>query len=133
NFVMQSRWRAGVIDRQVGVKLRDCAAQGRPECFSALPWVRPDDNGAKLRRGRRPEERNIEAAAVVLLIEWTLHESVRNHPNNRAPRERLSRIENPHPASEGTLVAKILSGKARIHDRDRLSRVIIVKREVAAL
>src|SRR2546427_12196892 len=101
---MQPRRRAGEIEWQIGIKLRHGATQGRAECFGALSRVRPDDNRAKLRHGCGPEQRHIEAAAVVLLIEWTLHESVRNHPDNRAPWQRLSRVVNPHSASERTLV-----------------------------
>ena len=94
--------------------------------------MRPHNNGAKLRRRRRAEERSIEAAAVGLLVEWTLHESVWNHSDNRAPWQRLSRIVYAHSASELTGVTKMFSRKAGIHDRHRLFRVTVLDREVAA-
>ena len=45
---------------------------------------------------------------------------------------RLSRIENANLVTNRALIPPIFSGKTRVHDRDRLFRIGIIEREIAA-
>ena len=128
---MQSRRRSGKINWQVRIDLSDRSTQRDSERVGSLAAARTNNNCAELRGRRRPEQRNKKSGRLSLLIEWTLHQRVRNQTDNRPPRLRLTGIENPDLVTERTLVAPILSCKTRIHDCDRLLRVGVIDCEIA--
>ena len=127
NFGVRTRRRAGEIDRQIRIELRDGLAQRGPEILRRLSRVRAHDDGAELRRRACPEQRHIKAAAIALPIEGSLHQRVGDNADDGAPRLRLRGIEDADLMPERALVAPIFARKAGVHDRDRLFRVAIVE------
>ena len=103
------------------------------ESFGALSLVRAHDDGDELRRGRHAEDRNIKAAVIGLLIEWSLHQRFGHNADDGAPLLRLSRIEDSNPAAERAVVTKIFLRETGAHDRDRLFRIDVINGEVASL
>ena len=95
--------------------------------------MRAHDHGHELRRRRDTEDRYIKPGLICLRIEWALHERIRHHAHNRAPRLRLGRIEEPNSFSQRTLVPIIFPGETGVHHRHRLSGIVIVDGEIAAL
>ena len=130
---MRTRRRAGEIDRQIRIDLRDGFAQRRTQIFRRLSGVRAHHDGAELRRGLAHQQRHIEAGAVGLAIEWALHQRVGHDADDRAPRLRLRRIEMPHLVAERALLPQYFARETGVDDRDRLFRVAIVEGEIAAL
>src|SRR5437870_2173980 len=53
-------------------------------------------------------------------------------PDNGSPRLRLSGIEDSDLVTNCALIAPVLSGKARVHDRHRLFRIRVFDSEIAA-
>jgi hypothetical protein len=66
------------------------------------------------------------------LIEWSLHQSVRDDADDRSPGLRFAGIENPDLMTECALIAPIFSRKTRVHDCDRLLRIVVVDGEIAS-
>src|SRR5262249_49201526 len=78
------------------------------------------------------QQRSIKTGCVGLLIEWTLHESIRNHADNGPPRLRFTGIINPNASPDRAFVAPIFSRETGIDDRHRLFGVRIINSEVTA-
>ena len=120
------------IDWQIRIKLSDCFTQRWSKRFCALSGARPNDDCAKLRRWLGSEQRHVEACVVGLLVERPLHQRVRHHADDSAPRLGLAGIENPDLMTKGALIAPMLARKTRVHDRDRVFRIRVVDSEIAA-
>src|SRR4029434_2969258 len=113
------------------IELSNCFCQRRTERFRALACARSNEDRTKLSGRRCAKEWHIEAGIIRLLIERTLHQSVRNDTYDRSPRLWLTWVENSDLMSERALIAPVLTGKTRIHDRDRLLCVAIISRKIA--
>src|SRR5439155_13275241 len=105
---------------------------GWSKCFGSLPRTGTNNDGTKLRRRRRAEQRHVKSGGLGLLIERALHQCVRHDADNRSPWLRFGGIKNAHLMPERALVPPVLSSKTRVHDRHRLLRVIVIDREIAA-
>src|SRR6185503_5919867 len=92
--------------------------------------MRTNYDGDKLRRRGHSQDWNIEAGIIGLLIEWSLHQGVGHNPDNGAPWLRLSRVENPDAFPKRTFNAVIFPGETGANDRDRLTSVVVVHREI---
>src|SRR5438477_9076329 len=132
NLGVQSGGCSREISRQVRVELGDRLAQCWSESLRALPRTRTNEDGAKLRRRRCAEQRRVKSGRFSLLIERSLHQRVRHHADDRAPRLRFAGIENSNLMAERALIAPIFSDKARVYDRDRLFRVRVINCKIAA-
>jgi hypothetical protein len=132
DFIVQTRGRAGEVSRQVRIQFGDRLAQDRAHVRGVLSGTRAHHDGAELGGGRGSQQRNVEADAIPLRIEWSLHQHIGRDPDDRAPRLWLDRIETPDLVAERALGAKVFSRETRIHDRDRLFRVGLFDREIAA-
>src|SRR5262249_28231258 len=110
NLVMKGRRCTRKIDWEISIQLRDRPAQCRAESFCAVAAARPNNDGAKLRYQIASEKGHVESRRLGLLIEWSLHQSVGNDSDNRAPRLGLARIKNADLMTECALIAPILSG-----------------------
>src|SRR6476620_824314 len=90
NFMMKPGRRSRKIDWKIAVELRDRSTQHGPKCVRAQTSARSDQNGTKLSNQIAAEKRHVKSCAFGLLIEWALHQGVRNDSNDRAPRLRLT-------------------------------------------
>src|SRR5258708_23488300 len=88
--------------------------------FRAVSCAWPNDDCAKLRRWLGSEQRHVEACVVGLLVERPLHQRVRNHADDGAPRLGLAGIENTDLMTKRALIAPMLARKTRVHDGDRV-------------
>ena len=77
------------------------------------------------------EKRHVKAGIVGLLIKRSLHQGIRDHSNDCPPSVRPAGIKNPNLMTNRTLIAPILSSKARVHDRYPLLGIGIIESEVA--
>src|SRR4029077_12335994 len=118
--------RSRKIDRKIRIELRDRSAQHRPKCVGTQTTARSDQNGTKLSNQIAAEKRHVKSCVFGLLIEWALHQRVRNDSNNRTPRLRLTGIENTDLMTDRALIAPVLAGEACIHNRYRLFRIDVV-------
>src|SRR4029453_6060268 len=89
-------------------------------------------NGDKLRRGRTPQQWNVESAVIGLGIERPLHQRIRHDPNNCSPWARLRGIEDANTPSDRSFATKIFVRETGIHERDRLLLVGVFAREITA-
>ena len=85
-----------------------------------------------MRRWLRSEQRHVEAGVVSLLVEGSLHQCVRHHADNGAPRLGLAGIKNPNLMTKRALIAPMLARKTRVHNGDWLFRIGVVDGEIAA-
>src|SRR5438067_8327734 len=128
--MMKLGGRSGKIDRQIRIKLGDCPAQRRPHRFGALAVTRPNKDGDKLIWQITSEKRHVEAGVVSLLIEWSLHQRVRDYADDCPPGVRPSGIKNANLMTNRALIPPIFSGKTRVHQCHPLFGIGIIEREI---
>src|SRR6185437_3312234 len=99
------------ISRKVRINLGHCLAQSRAQRFGSLFGTRANNDCAKLGGGRGAEQWHVKSGGLGLLIERALHQSVRDNPDNRSPRWRLTGIKDPDLMTDCALVSPIFSSK----------------------
>ena len=129
---MEPRRRSRKISGKVRIEIGHSSTERRAKSFSALAGAGTHNDRAKLSRRRRPKQRHIKTRRLGLLVERSLHQRVGHYADNRSPWLRLSWVENADLMAKRALVAPVLSGKARVHDRDRLLGIDVVDRKIAA-
>jgi hypothetical protein len=88
-----------------------------------LSGARAGHDGAELRGWSGGQQRNIEANAIPLRIERSLHQHIGGDADDRAPFLGLGWIKQSHLVANRALAGKMFAREARVHDRHRLFRV----------